>query len=56
MVGGPKEFGGTKGMFTVFFGVYLGDSFGPPRIFIPSPQIQFMVLPKSLFCPLKFRL
>ena len=52
MVGGPNEFGGTKGMFTVFFWVYLGDSFGPPRIFIPSPQIQFMVPQKSLFCPL----
>ena len=56
MVGGPKDFGGTKGMFAVFFGEYLGDSFGPPTIFVLSPQIQFMVLPKSLFCPLKFRL
>ena len=53
---------GTKGIWGdqrdvyCFFGEYLGDSFGPPTIFVLSPQIQFMVLPKSLFCPLKFSL
>ena len=41
MVGGPKEFGGTKGMFTVFFENILET---------------LLVLPQSLFCPLKFSL
>ena len=41
MVGGPKEFGGTKGMFTVLFENILET---------------LLVLPQSLFCPLKFSL
>ena len=67
MVGGPKEFGGTKGMFTVFFLRIFGRLFwsshnlcsvpsnsvyGPPKIIVLSPQIPFIVPQKSLFCPL----
>ena len=66
MVGGPKEFGGTKGMFTVFFRIFgrlfwssqnlysvpSNSVYGPPKIIVLSPQIPFIVPQKSLFCPL----
>ena len=66
MVGGPKEFGGTKGMFTVFLRIFgrlfwsshnlcsvpSNSVYGPPKIIVLSPQIPFIVPQKSLFCPL----
>ena len=67
MVGGPKGFGGTKGMFTVFllrifgrlfwssqnlYSVPSNSVYGPPKIIVLSPQIPFIVPQKSLFCPL----
>ena len=57
MVGGPKEFGGTKGMFTVFLRIFWrlfwsshnlcsvpsNSVYGPPKIIVLSPQSPFIV-------------